>query len=492
VEKLGFAPYNSVMETARWLLLYLIGALCLFSQQPGELRETGHMNFRRSHHAATLLNDGTVLITGGGCLGEGPSCGREAETYDPATGQFTPTAPMLRSRVTHTATLLADGRVLIAGGGGVDHSPEIYDPSTRSFSLVSNDPQARNWAYYDAILLADGKVLLSGVGQDIFDPAKMTFHSIENSGTQSYAWTRSVRLPNGHVLMSGGHSLTNTGLGPFHATYNPSSQQFTIHPYPSRGIGLMDHTLSLLSDGSGLTIGGTWYSYAENPSAQIDIFDYRSTSAGRLGVLTTPRSLHQATRLPDNSVLVSGGETPFDRGTDTTEIYDSQLIRSVAGPRMNVKRAYHTSTLLKDGTVLIAGGYTPSCTTYSICASNAAELYIPPNPIPAPKLHTLPDGGAAILHAGTARLVTPADPALPGEVLEIYLSGLEADNVNPPLVAVGNTFAELLYWGPIPGHPGQYQINIRVPSDLKPSSATRVQLNYLDRPSNAVTIAISH
>jgi hypothetical protein len=78
----------------------------------------------RADHTATGLADGTVLVAGG------PGPGASAEIYDPATGTFSPTGSMATGRIYHTATGLADGTVLVAGGYGALASAEIYDPAT--------------------------------------------------------------------------------------------------------------------------------------------------------------------------------------------------------------------------------------------------------------------------------------------------------------------------------------------------------------------------
>ena len=103
-------------------------------QTPGTFRATGSMvQARRSHFTATLLLDGRVLIAGG----ENPGSLDTAELYDPATGKFTATGSMADALVAQTATLLPDGRVLIAGGfDGRAHvtTAELYDPKTGMFS----------------------------------------------------------------------------------------------------------------------------------------------------------------------------------------------------------------------------------------------------------------------------------------------------------------------------------------------------------------------
>jgi hypothetical protein len=170
----------------------------IYDPKTGTFTPTGRLAVGRAHHAATLLSDGRVLITGGtpgqpGGNGSGTVSLTSAELYDPKTGSFSPTGPMIDGRVYHTATLLSDGRVLIAGG--LPHgrayannpvflaSAEIYDPKTGTFSATG--PMAHRRAFHRATLLADGRVLITAGAVDngvtalataeIYDPKTGTF-----------------------------------------------------------------------------------------------------------------------------------------------------------------------------------------------------------------------------------------------------------------------------------------------------------------------------
>lgn len=132
---------------------------------------------------------------------------------------------------------------------------------------------------------------------------------------------------------------------------------------------------------------------------------------------------------------------------------------------MTAARSQHADTLLLDAAVL-----TPAPTLLSITSDGRVQ--------------------GATLHAGTESLVTAADPAMSGEALEVYCTGLADGSVISPHVTIGGYSTDVLFFGNAPGFPGLNQIDVRVPEGLAPGPAIPVRLNYLDRPSNVVTIAV--
>src|ERR1044072_2460319 len=160
------------------------------------------MLVERRGHTATRLADGRVLIAGGknstGTL-------NETELYDPSSGSFSAAANMATARADHSATLLPDGRVLIAGGNNGAASTEIFDPATGAFTSGPSMSVAR--AGHSATLFANGRVLIAGGDTagtaEIFDPTAGTFVA-----TGSLGVTRSMHsaalLQDGRVLVVGG------------------------------------------------------------------------------------------------------------------------------------------------------------------------------------------------------------------------------------------------------------------------------------------------
>jgi uncharacterized protein (TIGR03437 family) len=195
-----------------------------------------------------------------------------------------------------------------------------------------------------------------------------------------------------------------------------------------------------------------------------------------------------ATLLPDGTVLIAGSALPGGNGDSGTELYTPTTGKFALAASMSTARHSHTATLLPDGTVLVTGGSSiwPEATF-------SAEIYRPSVLIPAPVLYSLSGNGrgqGAILHAGTARVVSASDLAVAGESLEIYCTGLFDGSVTPPHVAIGGRMAEVLWFGKAPGFPNLNQVNVRAPSGVAPGPAVAVRLTYLGRLSNEVTIGV--
>src|SRR5262245_18157380 len=167
-------------RTGKRILTFILPNLFLFlvlfsystsaAQTPGTFMPTGNMTTPRIFHTATLLLNGKVLIAGGTFpTRPGVSVGlASAEVFDPETGTFTATGNMITGRLGHSSTLLHDGRVLIVGGtSDSDFSDrlataEIYDPDTETFSSTGSMVTAQ--AGHTATLLNNGKVLIAGGG----------------------------------------------------------------------------------------------------------------------------------------------------------------------------------------------------------------------------------------------------------------------------------------------------------------------------------------
>jgi phosphoheptose isomerase len=170
--------------------------------------ETGPLNTDRIDETATLLQDGKVLVTGG-TSGGGPLA--STELYDPATGKFSTSGSMAATRSGHTATLLPSGKVLITGGNSlvssntisVVASAEIYDPTSGTFSSVSPMNYIRTG--HTASLLSDGKVLIAGDGSlELFDPATLKFTAIGAATDVQPQFGTATLLTSGKVLVAGG------------------------------------------------------------------------------------------------------------------------------------------------------------------------------------------------------------------------------------------------------------------------------------------------
>jgi hypothetical protein len=285
---------------------------------------TGNLNVARSFHTATLLPDGRVLVAGGlTSIPNGAALLDSAELYDPAIGSWTTTTSLTRRRSGHTATLLPSGQVLAVGGDQAG-TAELYDPASESWTPTGNLNTPRFG--FTATLLDTGKVLVAGgVGNsdetvksaELYDPA---------AGTWSFT----------------GDLVT----------------------------GRFFHTATPLQDGTILAVAGWTDDFLQTVTSEAELYDPVTGTWSSDARLNQARALHTATRLQDGKVLVAGGYLdkrvyiPASYGTyyvptslDEVELYDPVARTWAPVGNLVAARDSHTATLLPDGEVLIAGGF---------------------------------------------------------------------------------------------------------------------------------------
>ena len=318
----------------------------------GGLRPTGGGPANRTGHTATLLENGMVLVAGGS--GTSTDTPRGAQLYDPATGAWSITGSLGQMRSGHTATRLANGKVLVAGGYrllgaatpvGLLDSCELYDPATGTWTSTGS--------------------LRATAG-----------------GSGARAGHTATLLPNGAVLVVGGIGVSldtprSTQL------YDPATGAWSIAA--SMAAPRAGHTATLLADGKVLIAGGLHILAAVLPIGFLDgalLFDpatgrwtptggFAGSAAGGGG-----RAGHTATRLADGRVLVAGGAGSNPEVPRWVQLYDPVSGSWTRGGELPQPRMNHTATLLADGRVLIAGGLR-IVTATSLGATTSAVLFEP-------------------------------------------------------------------------------------------------------------------
>jgi Kelch motif len=452
------------------------------AQSAGTFAATGDMTTVRAGHSATLLPDGRVLIAGG-------SVGRvrfvptnSAELYDPSRGTFAATGSMTTARLFHIAILLPDGRVLVTGGATGDSalSAELYDPSTGAFTATGGMSGPHGFA----TLLNNGKVLMGGPSIELYDPATGTF-----TATGDFAGTTARTLGNTATLIADGRVLFSASDGPAEL-YDPATGKFGLTAAMTYGYADFGRSATLLMSGKVLFAGGEDSDNGPYPYAEL--YDPSTGTFTATGNMTMGR-IAQATLLPDGRVLITGGgedPTPPYATTQRAELYDPSTGSFRSFGNMISGRLNQTATLLKDGRVLIAGGAYWPVIPGPASVLSSAELYTPPILTPAPVLFSLSGDGrgqGAIWHATTGEIASSNSPAVAGEVLSMYTTSLADDGVIPPQVSIGGRLAQVLYFG-ASGYSGYNQVNFRVPSGVAAGPAVPVRLNYIGRSSNEVTL----
>ena len=348
-------------------------------RSPITFATAGNMSMPRAGHTATLLRDGRVLIAGGGFTPGGPVA--SAELYDPATGTFKATGSMTTARMGHSATLLPDGRVLIAGYG---QTADLYDPASGTFSRTSGMLEDQYGP--EATLLANGKVLFTGGSRmmpggfflarpELYDPATGMFAATgayldATLGSDEYGGeVEATRLLSGKVLVAIGNGSAAELYDPASGTFSWTGALSTTGQATT-----IERTATRLEDGKVLLAGG-WNQGDLDFLAGAELYDESTGAFAPTGSMGIVRAGHTATLLPNGRVLVAGGHWHFTV-LRSAELYDPALGTFAPAGRMNLPRRMHQATLLNDGRVLITGGRIADFTP-SMIETASAELYIP-------------------------------------------------------------------------------------------------------------------
>jgi uncharacterized delta-60 repeat protein len=306
----------------------------IFDPATGRWSPTGNLvgpGEGRASHTATLLPNGKVLVVGGvRLLGAANPTGflRTAQLYDPATGTWTPTGSLrLSGRAGHTATLLANGTVLVVGGFSdtiLGTTAEIYDPATGRWRQTGNlVGLGEGRANHTATLLPNGKVLVAGgvrlLGAafpsgflstaQLYDPATGTWTPTGSLRLSGRAGHTATLLPNATVLVVGGFS--DTILGSTAEIHDPTTGRWSVTgTLVGLGQGRANHTATLLPDGFVLITGGIRLLGAAIPTGFLATSQLYNPATGRwstTGTLNVGRAAHTTTLLNDGGVLTVGG-----------------------------------------------------------------------------------------------------------------------------------------------------------------------------------------
>jgi Kelch motif len=282
---------------------------------------TGSMNATRQQASATLLKDGRVLVVGGNDVGTATNLATvpSAELYDPATGKFTMTGSPHVAGLPMVSALLKSGRVLFigcdaAGSNGVcaPTYAEVYDPSTGLFSALG--PMPGSCTFCTATLLNDGRVLVARGGDPepslLFDPDTNTFATTGSETTTRIIQTATL-LSDGRVLIAGGFDGTLANTLATAELYDPKTGTFS--PTGSMTTARTGQTANLLSDGRVLIAGGGNITDITSLSlATAELYDPETGTFSPAGSMTTARFSQTATLLSDGRVLIAGGDSSFN------------------------------------------------------------------------------------------------------------------------------------------------------------------------------------
>lgn len=341
------------------LVCYLTTNAILSSRSfAGSWSDAHAMNVARLYHTATLLRDGTVLVAGGW---DGSGVTASAEIYNPIDGSWTPTSPMPSARYDHAAALLPDGRVLVAGGSYQGNaalaSAEIYNPISKTWS--STEPMTVGRYTYALTTLPNGAVLATGgacdsgcfpTAAELYDAGAGTWGHAGDLSIGRYEHTVSL-LPSGLIVIAGGsqHGAATSSVDIYDSMNKTWGQAEPLNIAREGGAA------TVLSGGMLLITGGSSSDGSETGFTSCEIYNPMLNKWTVTGDLATGRKAHRAVLLPNSAVLVAGGYA--SGALSSTELFDPATGAWTTNAPMHASRYNFTMTVLQDGRVLVAGGY---------------------------------------------------------------------------------------------------------------------------------------
>lgn len=312
----------------------------------------------RSSHTQTTLPDGRVLITGGHVNAVGTSPGTptaSVELFDPFSGMMSSGPAMTSARTMHTATLLPDGRVVLAGGSTWQVFSSDADGWSTNFSLQ------RSRTSHAAVLLknfsgvaSDHRVLLIGGGgsgadtMELLDPASGTSSLLASTLTIGVDDLAAVRLPDNTVLIVGGQNISGGDTIDLTYLLDPASDVITpLDPVPDRPGGLADHHMIRIGRWVMVFGGEQQLSGSDTELDYAALFDTATLTWLTSGAMNNTHDDFAATVLDDESILLIDGGFPFfgqSAPSDACEVFTlSQTNACVFGDL-----AYDDSVALDD------------------------------------------------------------------------------------------------------------------------------------------------
>lgn len=356
-------------------LLPFVEEALLASVDNGSVSRAVTMSEPRSAHTATLLHDGRVLVIGGMVSVRGDEVSTAStEIYDPKTGAIIPSGKLSAPRAGHTATLLADGDVLVTGGGADQKTligAELYQTAAGEFIPVG--PMLAPRERHSATLLTDGRVLVTGgtiarpsEAADLYEPRTRTFTAAARMRSRRAAHS-STLLKDGRALIAGGAESLQAVLRSVEI-YDPVSHLFT--EAGQMQVDRYKHSAVLLEDGKVMILGGSDERDWDGRRQSVEIYNPASSRSQFITPMNRARF-----KFPNAVAVAGNGKVIVSGGGRRVEIYDYSANRfMVSGGSVEDEWFYATATPLPDGRVLIAGGYNDS-----LHPTNQAWIYQPPD-----------------------------------------------------------------------------------------------------------------